>query len=757
MLQIDKVQVLPEAESVTIYGDDEKPNKYYLMPNIPRFRINDDGKPALAFYQYRNPVDRADGSKGGGLLICDVEFVVPAAMKQIVIGKLNEQLKAQFPNANPPVTAEIGTMTYTHGTAAINVQNLSNKFVEKVFNPGKPSLFGNNITPFSVELTDMGSTFFSQALQNQGGFVQVAYDLYGPVKLPPLKVSIWFNSSKFYEFAESFKETHDSEGIFSTLGRWLFGGSDDSGTKITQSSVEIATQHDWGGVKIDFNFNLPDAKADADLKSKIRDWAQNELKEAVKRMTANPIKPVPDDQKKVPENAAEFHNTIVNYQFDSFYESMTESDVIEWNFAPQGTLEPIVNLKDKDGNPFKWSDFSTQVDLNDKFFQMINVPVRVNADFADATIDSVDVTFDYAQGATHTTTGFTFTTADKVERFKSFIENDEHKYTYSYQVNYKGQSRSFNRQGIVTDAQTLTIDVGDLGILGINIQPGNLNFAQVAQAQVVVRYEDSSNNVDKIERQFMLDKTNNKFSMRETIFAPMTNEYSYDITYFMVDGKQYTVTGSKSRSPYLYVNAPFHGTKTVSLRAMGDLQADIQQMFVDLKYVDDKNQFTQTATAALNKGNPFFDWTFPCIDPNAGTVTYSGSIQFNDGNVETIPEKPATSATIMVGKPKNDDEYLNVTLIPDAIDFSTVRFVKVSLHYVDQANSVDTQKDFVLRKSDTQMQTWNLRLHDKAKKGYSWSASFFLVDGTTRDVGPTPTSDPMLVVQMPKATATATN
>jgi hypothetical protein len=324
-------------------------------------------------------------------------------------------------------------------------------------------------------------------------------------------------------------------------------------------------------------------------------------------------------------------------------------------------------------------------------------------------------------------------------------------------VNYKGQSRSFNRQGIVTDAQTLTIDVGDLGILGINIQPGNLNFAQVAQAQVVVRYEDSSNNVDKIERQFMLDKTNNKFSMRETIFAPMTNEYSYDITYFMVDGKQYTVTGSKSRSPYLYVNAPFHGTKTVSLRAMGDLQADIQQMFVDLKYVDDKNQFTQTATAALNKGNPFFDWTFPCIDPNAGTVTYSGSIQFNDGNVETIPEKPATSATIMVGKPKNDDEYLNVTLIPDAIDFSTVRFVKVSLHYVDQANSVDTQKDFVLRKSDTQMQTWNLRLHDKAKKGYSWSASFFLVDGTTRDVGPTPTSDPMLVVQMPKATATATN
>jgi hypothetical protein len=414
-------------------------------------------------------------------------------------------------------------------------------------------------------------------------------------------------------------------------------------------------------------------------------------------------------------------------------------------------------MHDKDGNPYKWSDFATQVDLDDKFFRMINVPVRVNADFADATIDSVDVTFSYDQGNTHTKTGFSFTTPDKVERFKSFIENDERKYTYSYQVNYKGQSRSFNRQNVVTDAQALTIDVGDLGILGINIQPGNLNFAQVAQAQVVVRYEDATNNVDPIERQFMLDKTNNKFPLRETIFAPMANEYSYDVTYFMVDGKQYTVTGAKSRSPYLYVNAPFGGTKTVSVRAMGDLSADIQQIFVDLKYVDEKNQFTQTATAALNKTNPFFDWSFPCINPNAGVVSYSANITFNDGNVETIKEQIADKSTIMVGKPKNDDEYLNVTLIPDAIDFSTVRFVKVELHYVDAANSVDTQKDFVMRKSDSQMQTWNLRLHDKAKKTYSWSGTFYLTDGSTREVGPIDTADPMLVVEMPKTTATATN
>ena len=118
--------------------------------------------------------------------------------------------------------------------------------MEKVFNPGKPSLFGNKITPFKVELTDLGATFFEQALQNKGGFVQVAYDLYGPVKLPPLKVTIWFNSTKFYEFAENFKETHESEGLLHTIGRWLFGGEDDSSTTITQNVTEIATQNEWG-------------------------------------------------------------------------------------------------------------------------------------------------------------------------------------------------------------------------------------------------------------------------------------------------------------------------------------------------------------------------------------------------------------------------------------------------------------------------------------------------------------------------------
>ena len=48
--------------------------------------------------------------------------VVPAGKKRVVIAKLTEQINKPFSNANPPHQVEIGTMTYSKGTEAINVE-----------------------------------------------------------------------------------------------------------------------------------------------------------------------------------------------------------------------------------------------------------------------------------------------------------------------------------------------------------------------------------------------------------------------------------------------------------------------------------------------------------------------------------------------------------------------------------------------------------------------------------------------------------
>src|SRR5262252_2567149 len=73
MLQIDKVQ---QIEGVIVYGDHDMINVFYPLPQQPRYRLDAQGRPSFAFYKYRFPIGRPDGTKGGGFVLFDIEFVV---------------------------------------------------------------------------------------------------------------------------------------------------------------------------------------------------------------------------------------------------------------------------------------------------------------------------------------------------------------------------------------------------------------------------------------------------------------------------------------------------------------------------------------------------------------------------------------------------------------------------------------------------------------------------------------------------------
>jgi len=67
MLTIDRRETL-EDQKWTVYRDDVEATTFYIMPDQPRFRLDDDGKPFFQFIKYRD----ANG-QGGGLCIFDVE------------------------------------------------------------------------------------------------------------------------------------------------------------------------------------------------------------------------------------------------------------------------------------------------------------------------------------------------------------------------------------------------------------------------------------------------------------------------------------------------------------------------------------------------------------------------------------------------------------------------------------------------------------------------------------------------------------
>src|SRR5262249_8887330 len=152
--------------------------------------------------------------------------------------------------------------------------------------------------------------------------------------------------------------------------------------------------------------------------------------------------------------------------------------------------------------------------------------------------------------------------------------------------------------------------------------------------------------------------------------------FTYVVKYAMKDGREFTGGKQTTMASQIFIGDPFQANKTVSVRSVGDLDKDISTIFVDLEYQDPKNTYTQATSIALSSKLRFFDWTCPVVDDLGGTVSYTETIQFADGSHRENPEVTATKSTILVGVAPSD-EFLTVDLLPDLLDFSRIKLLKV--------------------------------------------------------------------------------
>jgi len=400
----------------------------------------------------------------------------------------------------PEVT--FGTITYTKGTTSLIVAGSDGTFVEKINNPGKPSLYGNNVATFELELSENGATFFEEAMKIHGGSsVAVVYDLWFWARLPKINVNGYFYASKFY----SFYQTIDTD-----WNLWSEDSYRETIREQTISSESMALDFEWGGV------------TDEKVRAPIRDWATKALEDAVEREMIKAVAPVPDDQRKATDGIEDVTRDISNTQISNVSIHYTEAQTVEWNIAPPGQLQSIVDMTNPDGSPVKWEDYFHVIDLDDPFFKQLRVDTFVNADFENLPIRSVEVKLLYngrpmANLAPDQPEGeVVLDKPDSIGKFAAYIENDNWKYKYSYQVNYVGQSRIFQSPEVETNEGNLTIGVDDVGILSVNVSAGDLDWTEIDRALVTFRYEDT--NVDPFEDQFVLTQAQPTHKVQKVIF-----------------------------------------------------------------------------------------------------------------------------------------------------------------------------------------------------------------------------------------------
>lgn len=738
MLRID---LRHEIEGITVFDDDAAFNKFYLLPNEPRYRLDPNGNPVFKFIKYRNPVDRDGGKhKGGGFVIFDVEFVVPEAK----MPKINQALtdlvrqRATERNVQPP-GVEIGNLIYTSGESILNLFNDSKELVQSKFNPGQPSLFGNNITSFAVELSPEGATLAEQALQGKGGVVQVVYKLKFWAKLPPFQVHGWFNSSQFY----SFYQTIDVD--------WYLWSEDDYRETIREQTVASQSM----GVEV-----ISDAPVDDKVKEDVRNWALETVEKTAEKKMIAVLTPVPDDQRNLPDGIENVTRDVQKTRIDSFDLWYKESSTVEYAINPQGTLPNITSLLDKSGKPVEWKDYAVEVDLDDPFFKQLRVDAYVNADFEHLPIHSVEVKVSYnGKPMPNLTEGapegeVVLSKPEDVGHFATFIDttlsdDKQWKYKYSYQVNYKGASQIYQSPEVETDEGNLTIGVDDVGILSVHVAPGDLNWDQVNQVQVRLTYEDPGENIGPLEDNFVLTKDNATHLFEQVIFKPFRKSYKYQVKYFMKDGREYQVKEQEGRGKNLFINDPFVGLKAVKVIAGGDLKNRIANIFLDLNYADDTNSYTQSKSAVLNATTPFVDWTFPVISDVQGKLTYSGNVVLLDGTARPIDQKEADGGVIIVPKPYAS--FIDVLVVTDLLDFTQCKLVRLSLSYQDDDNLIQERKDFVFSPAKKDGQAWHIGICDQAKNKYAWEAIYFMTDNSQRKGGSTSASDATIILEVPAA------
>lgn len=709
MLKLDNVRMI---EGLTVHGDDQSDHTFYIMPNRPTFSKLPTGGLALRFVEYGQL--RVSGEKKfGGFVAFDTDLSLPDATVANITQALQAEVAALYQGRQAPAVL-VAPVTWLDGTVSLNLQQ--GALVETINAAAHPSLVGSNIACFSLELSELGTAIFKDTLSTgAASMIQVEYSLKFYARLPEMVAWGTWNASEFYSF---FQDVNTEDNFW----------SEDSYTEIQSSS---RYKNDVTKTHFQFvgnpNFSAEEQNA---LESEVRAAINQQLAEAVERNLLQAATAVDPNVKELREgeDIEDIRRTVNSTQIANVRVEWSEAKAIITDRHPKGMLPTITTMTDAQGAVLKWEDYYSKINV-DEFLKTVQVTVQVNADFAELPIHSVEVKLRYPHGPNAKTQEFTFDAPDDVERFETFVHDGIRKVFYSYVVNFKNSAFTFESEEEETDDTNLVINVDDLGVLALDITDGDINFTQVQRAQIVVRYEGAV----PIENRYNMTTDEREFKLREVIKEPRSKPVKYQVTYEMADGRQIAGPESSQDGKVLFVNDPFAAQRTVSLRAAGDLDNEIAMITVDLAYLDDENDYTQRKTVNLSKLLPTDDWSFPAVDDLVGKVVYSGQVSRVDGTTTPIPEQEAKGSVIVLGDVVQD--FLEIAVVPDLIDWTRAKLVNVSLLYEDEDNEVNERFEVRFKNGDAE-KTWKVPQKDKSVTGFTSTITYFLSDGNREVVGP---------------------
>jgi hypothetical protein len=639
-----------EENGVVAYPDHANPHQYWYIPaNI--HLAQRDGNVIFTLIKYR-PDPQKPGTSGGGFLTCEVNLSLDEDLKNRLKNKILHTFR------NKGVTRDNLTLSpvlYDLGKVGVSALNVSQN---NIWTASSPSLSGNNTAILSLTLDQNQATSLDAAYKDEGKPVGVSYQLEFTAMRPALDVEVTAD----YKAIKNAFQTKFSASI----------PLDQAG--ITRFGVDFESQFQKLREQNHLKIKVLDYYTDT-YNNEREKWALDFVKEQLLRdFFVRKLNDMPDFPAAGSSKSEELMNKLANnmaaqnqanaavpgapsapllsplelgslqFRYNHQDEARTfkflynESKVVKQFNFPQSFFGTLLK------NVYKDEPYFIEIDLNDPFFQTIDISVQAPLNsYGDIGLTSAQVVLKYDGDQRD----FNFDSQKPGEQKGRFNVNQAVGTAYQYQVQYNFQSKNasgWSGSASYKDPEWHTTEVRTLTLMP---------HQQITFLNVAVSLEDGFEwnginatkvhltPVDSQETETLTFTKNNSATQRWKIrvLKPNENYYNYRVEYVM-DNKSIlpAKTKSETNASILLVPEPPNILK-VTLRPSGIDWNVVAAVEVKLRYEDLVNGINQSSKAFLfdSEANQPKSWSVQLTNPDATQYKWQAMYYMNDGSEKAHP------------------------------------------------------------------------------------------------------------------------
>ena len=722
-------------EGVSIFRDHADPLQFYYLPMAPKLsKMLDETSgqkiPQIQVIKYR-------GSAGnGGFLNFDVNIGVEEEKLNQIRDEIRGREKLRDTPRLSPVPVIDGSVKMMLFGAQTGDQPPADptkiKFVTKIDQNAKPSLYGDNQAAFSVSLDQYGVTVLDKALQGEMSPIGIVYSLDYLALRPAYSIRLdvdWNRVQKHLSEKYSFDSL-----IFST--------------DIEKTVDELI---DNRAIVLEVDTFVPEGEDTSGIISR-RDQAVNEVRDMITNAFFQPsLDPIKEDgwdktldglqslvtlAHRGPTACFNYRKVdITRIDKKTLNVNIRERTTVRRSIYPQGHLSGIMRDLLREGLDI--SKFLMEVDLDDPYFARRTVEVISRANFEEDSLVSINARLAY--GDTPKNALLDSSAARKTLEWASILDAGRmrRELKAGYKINFKGVDSaerpiSLQSPELVVDGDVYEINPRELySVESIPLLAINFPWQSYPFVEVHAKYSDPGNGIN-ISDIFILNKDQFQKIWQLFLMDKNKRKFLYKLVFTRADQSKLELPWVETEDEQIIVRDPFP-TKRV-LEVVPNLNwEEVSSAFVDLLYEDKTHGISVENSLEFNdKDTAPKKFTVDLADPNLRQVSYKATVLFKNGRMLEVPLSTTLDRRIFIRS--NMRGHKIIAVHPEKADFAkkNLKELIAEVRYEDPDAGLAYADLFTFKSSTDKDAFFEFDYADDGKDSYEYRLTYNYLNGLSR-------------------------